>query len=185
MRAEVAVHDCAKLLEAVNFSASKHRDQRRKGAEQSPYINHPVEVANVLAGVGGVEDVDVLIAALLHDTVEDTGTLPEELERQFGDTVRRLVEEVTDDKSLPKQERKRLQLEHAPRLSRGAKLIKLGDKISNVREIALNPPADWPLARRREYLEWAAGVVAGLRGVNERLENRFDEVLGMARRLVG
>jgi len=178
------MNDIAKVLEAVSFSASRHSAQRRKGSDRTPYVNHPIEVANELAGVGGVDDVAVLLAALLHDTVEDTGTRPEELETRFGAEVRKIVEEVTDDKSLPKPERKRLQIEHAASMSRGAKLVKLGDKICNVREVMLNPPADWSSARKREYLAWAAAVVAGCRGTNAKLEKKFDEVLEMGRSLI-
>ncbi len=175
--------DVPRILEAARFAAERHRDQRRKGASQAPYVNHPIEVAEVLARVGGVRDADVLAAALLHDTVEDTGTRPAEIEERFGAAVRRLVEEVTDDKSLDKEVRKQLQIEHAPKLSRGAKLIKLGDKIGNVREISQDPPIDWPAACKREYFDWAEAVVAGLRGTNKVLEAKFDEVLGVARSL--
>ena len=178
------MNELARLLEAVSFSASRHSAQRRKGSDSSPYVNHPIEVANELAGVGGVDDVAVLIAAVLHDTVEDTGTRPEELGRLFGADVRRLVEEVSDDTSLSKAERKRLQVARAASLSRGAKLIKLGDKICNVREVMLDPPAEWSCVRKREYLEWAAAVVAGCRGTSESLERKFDEVLEMGRSLI-
>jgi len=176
--------ELAKVLEAVSFAASRHRHQRRKGADQSPYVNHPIDVARELAATGGVGDVDVLLAALLHDTVEDTGTRPGELEERFGAAVRRLVEEVSDDKSLSKAERKRLQVERAAALSPGAKLIKLADKICNVREVALDPPHDWSSARRREYFDWAEAVVARLRGTNEALERTFDAALEMGRSLV-
>jgi guanosine-3',5'-bis(diphosphate) 3'-pyrophosphohydrolase len=164
----------AQLLNALTFAARKHRDQRRKDAEASPYINHPIEVAEILARIGGVEDITVLQAALLHDTVEDTKTSPAELEREFGPTVRKLVEEVTDDKSLPKPERKRLQVEHAPHLSPRAKLIKLADKICNVRDVATSPPERWTLPRRQAYFDWAREVVDRLRGVNPKLEALFD-----------
>lgn len=173
-------NDLARLLAAAAFAADRHQGQRRKGAAAAPYVNHPIAVANELAAAG-VDDPDVLVAALLHDTVEDTGTQPEELERLFGAAVRRIVAEVTDDKRLPKAERKRLQVEHAPSLSRGAKLVKLGDKICNVREIGLDPPGDWPAARRAEYFAWAEAVVAGLRGASPELEERFDEALALAR----
>jgi guanosine-3',5'-bis(diphosphate) 3'-pyrophosphohydrolase len=176
------VSDFARLLAAAGFAAVRHRDQRRKGAGRTPYVNHPIEVARELSD-SGVEDLDILIAALLHDTVEDTGTSPSEIEERFGRRVRLLVAEVTDDKSLEKQERKRLQIEHAPKMSLGAKLIKLGDKISNVREVSSDPPVDWPAARRREYLDWAEAGVAGLRGTSAVLERRFDEALAMGRSL--
>lgn len=169
------------LLTAVQFASVKHSHQRRKGADASPYVNHPIEVAATLAKVGSASDLELLAAAVLHDTVEDTETTFEELEHAFGKTVRDLVREVTDDKILEKNERKRRQIEHAPNLSPRAKLIKLADKTCNVREVLENPPADWSIARRREYLDWAERVVAGLRGIDPELESRFDEVVRRAR----
>jgi guanosine-3',5'-bis(diphosphate) 3'-pyrophosphohydrolase len=166
----------ARVLQAVRFSAEKHRDQRRKGPDSSPYVNHPIEVAETLWREGGVRDIDVIVAAILHDTIEDTKTTPAEVEEHFGRSVRELVEEVTDDKSLSKAERKRLQVEHAPMLSPGAKQIKLGDKAANVRDVAFSPPADWPFDRRVDYLSWADSVVNGLRGCNARLEAFYDSV---------
>ncbi len=173
--------DVAVLLRAVAFSAAKHRNQRRKGAEGFPYINHPVEVAEMLASVAGITDLDTLVSAVLHDTVEDTGTSGEEIETLFGHRVRAIVEEVTDDKRLPKDQRKRLQAERAPGLSNPAKLIRIADKISNIQELLQSPPQHWPPERRREYLEWARTVFEGCRGVNEALEHRFGEVLRRAR----
>ena len=169
------------LLKAVQFAAVKHQTQRRKDVAASPYINHPIEVAYLLADVGGVTDVMTLVAAILHDTIEDTETTPSELEVQFGPTVRKVVEEVTDDKTLVKAVRKKLQIEHAPTLSRRAKAIKLADKIANVRDVVDNPPPKWPLARRIEYLDWTEKVVAGCRGTNDALERRYDEVLKKGR----
>jgi guanosine-3',5'-bis(diphosphate) 3'-pyrophosphohydrolase len=169
----------AAILGAIRFAAAKHRDQRRKDADASPYINHPIEVAEVLARVGEITDLTVLQAAVLHDTIEDTATTESELEERFGPEVARLVREVTDDKSLPKAERKRLQIAHAPQLSPLAKLIKLGDKICNVRDVTHSPPNEWSLERRLEYLEWSRQVVGGCRGVNDALERLFDEVLSI------
>lgn len=165
------------LLRAVLFSAHKHRGQRRKDEDASPYINHPIEVAELIANIGGVSDLSTLMAAILHDTVEDTGSTFAELEEAFGHEVRLLVEEVTDDQRLPKEERKRLQIVRAQQLSEGAKQIKIADKICNVRDVTYNPPPKWPLERRREYFQWAAKVVEGCRGSNFDLERRFDEVL--------
>ena len=173
MRGELAL-----LLKAFAFAAHKHRDQRRKDAEASPYINHPIALADVLVNEGGITDVEVLCAALLHDTVEDTATTHEELVNAFGSRVARIVAEVTDDKALAKAERKRLQIEHAPGLSPEAKLVKLADKICNLRDVAERPPAKWDLERRREYFDWAKRVGAGVRGVPgegmRRLEAAFD-----------
>jgi len=166
--------ELALLLKALAFSAHKHRDQRRKDAEASPYINHPIALADVLVNEGGVTDTETLCAALLHDTVEDTATTHEELVDAFGSRIARIVAEVTDDKDLPKAERKGLQVEHAPHISREAKLVKLADKLCNLRDVADRPPAKWDLARRREYFDWAKQVVDGLRGVHPRLEAAFD-----------
>ena len=166
--------ELALLLKALAFAAHKHRDQRRKDADASPYINHPIALADVLVNEGGVTDYEVLCAALLHDTVEDTATTHEELVDAFGSRIARIVAEVTDDTRLPKEERKRLQIEHAPLLSREAKLVKLADKLCNLRDVADRPPARWNLERRREYFDWAKRVVDGLRGVHPRLEAAFD-----------
>jgi len=166
--------ELALLFKALAFAAHKHRDQRRKDAEASPYINHPIALAEVLAGEGDVTDVQVLAAALLHDTIEDTATTAEELRAQFGGRITDMVVEVTDDQKLPKAERKRLQIERAAGLSRGAKLVKLADKICNLRDVADRPPAKWELERRQEYFEWAKRVIDGLRGVSPRLEAAFD-----------
>ena len=178
------MNEVAVLLRAVAFSATKHRAQRRKDIDASPYINHPVEVASILANVAGVTDLSTLIAAILHDTIEDTGTKPIEIEDLFGRAVRLLVEEVTDDKTLPKVERKRLQVEHAPSLSVPAKLIKVADKICNIHDVTRNPPEGWSSQRRREYLDWAERVVAGCRGLNDPLERRFDHVLAEGRKVL-
>jgi GTP diphosphokinase / guanosine-3',5'-bis(diphosphate) 3'-diphosphatase len=166
--------DLALLFRALAFAAHKHRDQRRKDAEASPYINHPIALAEVLAGEGGVADAEVLAAALLHDTIEDTATTADELRAEFGERIAAMVEEVTDDQSLPKADRKRLQIEHAAVLSPGAKLVKLADKICNLRDVADRPPAKWDLQRRQEYFEWAKRVIDGLRGAHAGLEAAFD-----------
>jgi guanosine-3',5'-bis(diphosphate) 3'-pyrophosphohydrolase len=166
--------ELALLFRALAFAAHKHRDQRRKDAEASPYINHPIALAEVLAGEGGVADVDVLAAALLHDTIEDTATTAVELRAEFGERIAAMVEEVTDDQNLPKAERKRLQIVHAAGLSPGARLVKLADKICNLRDVADRPPAKWDLQRRQEYFEWAKRVIDGLRGASPKLEAAFD-----------
>lgn len=171
----------ALMLGALAYAADKHRDQRRKGAGAVPYINHPIAVAEMLWRVGGVRDAAVIAAAILHDTVEDTDATPEEIERLFGQEVRALVAEVTDDKSLEKAERKRLQIEHAPHLSLGAQQIKLADKIANVADVAFAPPPDWPHERRTAYLAWSDHVVEGLRGCNPQLEALYDSVIENAR----
>ena len=163
------------LVDALAFAAYKHRRQRRKDPEASPYINHPIALAHVLADEGGVTNSKILAAAILHDTIEDTETTYEELKQRFGKTIAGVVREVSDDKTLSKIDRKRLQIEHAEHLSRRARLVKLADKICNVRDVASNPPHDWPLARRREYFDWAKAVVDRIRGTSKKLELAFDE----------
>ena len=165
------------LVRAVAFAADKHRMQRRKDVEASPYINHPIALANVLANEGGVDDATVLCAAVLHDTIEDTKTTADELEGLFGSKVALAVVEVTDDKSLEKQVRKQRQIEHAAHASSEAKLVKLADKICNLRDILASPPKDWSQGRKLEYFDWAAEVVAGVRGIHPGLEEIFDRLL--------
>jgi len=165
------------FAKAVAFAADKHRNQRRKDADASPYINHPIALANVLVNEGGVEDAEVLCAAVLHDTIEDTETTADEIQSLFGHKVAAVVLEVTDDKSLEKQVRKQRQVEHAPQISTEAKLVKLADKICNLRDILASPPADWSAERKQNYFDWAAQVVAGVRGVNPGLEAVFDGLL--------
>jgi (p)ppGpp synthase/HD superfamily hydrolase len=165
------------LLGALRFAAEKHRNQRRKGADRPPFINHAIEVAEILARVAGVEDPITLQAAVLHDTLEDTDTLPEELERQFGTEVRRVVEEVSDDKRLPREQRRVEQIRSAPGLSERAKLIRIADKIANVHSVTWSPPVDWSTARRRDYLDWTVRVIDGCRGCSPELERLYDEVL--------
>ncbi|MEA3274878.1 MAG: HD domain-containing protein [Pseudomonadota bacterium] len=168
----------ATIFRALSFAAHKHRDQRRKDDQASPYINHPIALARVLCDEAGVTDTDILCAALLHDTVEDTDTTPQELEAEFGPAVRRIVMEVTDDKTLPKAERKRLQIAHAAGASYAAKLVKLADKICNLRDVDQSPPVEWDLARRQAYFDWAREVVAQIRGTQPRLEALFDAAYG-------
>ena len=172
------------LLNAISFAADKHRKCRRKDMEASPYINHPIAVATVLANAGNVVDESILIAAILHDTVEDTETTFIAVENLFGREVAGIVRDLTDDKSLPKEVRKQLQIDHAPHISPSAKQVKLADKICNVRDILKSPPHDWSLERRQEYLEWAGKVVDGCRGVNPELEKVFDEARAEAENIL-
>jgi GTP diphosphokinase / guanosine-3',5'-bis(diphosphate) 3'-diphosphatase len=172
----------ALLISAIKYSADKHRNQRRKGADASPYINHPIDVADILWRIGSVRDIDIIAAAILHDTLEDTDATSGEIEALFGKEVLSLVQEVTDDKTLPKAERKRLQVVNAHHKSAAAKQIKLADKISNINDIGNCPPKEWPLERRLSYLDWADEVVLGLRGVNPALEEHYDEAIRRTRR---
>lgn len=171
------------FIRTAAFAAQKHRNQRCKDAAASPYINHPIALCDVLANEGGVYDLTVLCAALLHDTIEDTDTTEHELREQFGERVTSIVLEVTDDKSLDRDVRKRLQIEHAPRLSREARLVKLADKICNLRDMLAAPPAGWSTERRQEYFDWAAQVVAGLGSVNDRLEAVFEKLCALRQEL--
>ncbi len=179
------MNNLSKLLEAASYAARQHAGQTRIGERNEPYINHPIEVANILTNIGRVEDLDILIAAILHDTIEDTGTTADDLTERFGKRVSGFVIELTDDMSLPKATRKQKQIEHAPHLTPEAKQIKLADKISNITDITNSPPADWSLERRREYIDWGVAVVAGLRGSNEPLEKHIDNVVDKARKAFG
>ena len=173
------------ILRAIRFSAEKHNDQRRKDSRSSPYINHPIQVAETLWTIGKVQDITLLVAAILHDTIEDTATNPEEIQANFGEEVLALVLEVTDDKSLPKQIRKKLQIETAPHKTRNAKLLKLADKICNVYDIVKSPPSAWTLKRKQEYLLWTEQVVAGLRGASLELESHYDAFLSEGKHSLG
>ncbi|GAK53017.1 metal-dependent phosphohydrolase [Candidatus Moduliflexus flocculans] len=176
MKTHSEISTLSLLLKALKFAAQKHQHQHRKGGLAIPYINHLIDVTDILLNIGQVEEAETLAAAALHDTLEDTKTTPEELEEMFGHHILSLVEEVTDDKRLPKEERKRLQIERAPRASFEAKQIKLADKISNVRDMIAAPPAGWSLQRRKEYVAWAEKVIEGVRGTNEPMERYFDEI---------
>ena len=172
-----------KILEAAHFAAVKHAGQRRKGATADPYVNHLLEVAELISGAIPDADPTLVIAALLHDTVEDVGVTKEDLVQRFGARAADLVMEVTDDKSLPKDERKRLQIEHAPKLSVGAQTIKLADKISNLRAILISPPVDWSFERRKQYFEWAKQVVDALSSPNPGLKQEFNRLYTRAESL--
>ncbi|XP_071424361.1 guanosine-3',5'-bis(diphosphate) 3'-pyrophosphohydrolase MESH1 isoform X2 [Pithys albifrons albifrons] len=169
--------DVARLLEAAEFAAWKHKEQRRKDPEGTPYINHPIGVARILAHEAGVTDVVVLQAALLHDTVEDTDTTFSELELRFGPEVRRVVQEVTDDKALPREERKRLQVERARSCSARARLVLLADKLHNLRDLNRCTPRGWSAERVQEYFRWAARVAGALRGTSAGLEGALRRLL--------
>ena len=173
-----------RVIGAIAFAAHAHRMQRRKDQEETPYINHPVALVQILAVEAGIEDADVLCAAALHDYLEDccgdAGQVTLEagrrlLRERFGAQVLALVDAVTDDKSLPKAERKRQQVEQAAHIPHGAQLIKLADKTANLRDLSQFPPADWPAFRRRDYFDWAAQVIAQLRGAHPQLEALFDQ----------
>jgi (p)ppGpp synthase/HD superfamily hydrolase len=167
------------ILSAAMFAAQKHAAQRRKGAAAEPYVNHLIEVAQLIAGSSEQLDTNLVMAGLLHDTIEDTGTSAGELEKAFGSDIAGLVVELTDDKSLPKDVRKTLQVENAPHKSVRAQVIKLADKISNLRSLLASPPATWSPERKREYFEWARRVVDGLSTPNPILKAEFDRTYAM------
>ncbi len=166
--------DIRRILDAARFAAEKHAGQVRKGAKREPYINHLIEVAGLLAEDAKTLDVPLIVAGLLHDTIEDAGVTREEIAARFGGDVASLVMEVTDDKSLPKQVRKDLQVETAPKKSPRAQRLKAADKISNLRSLRDSPPADWTPERRREYAAWARRVIDGCRTLDGFLKSEFD-----------
>ena len=168
--------DLKLLLKALTFAAYKHKNQRRRDIDASPYINHPISLADILCNEAHVTDVETICAALLHDTVEDTNTTAAELEQVFGKAIRDIVMEVTDDISQPQATRKQAQIDHAADISDKAKLVKLADKISNLRDVLDNAPADWSLERRQAYFDWAHKVIQQLRGTHPGLESLFDEI---------
>jgi guanosine-3',5'-bis(diphosphate) 3'-pyrophosphohydrolase len=179
-----AAESNALLLAALHFAATRHSPQRRKDVAASPYINHPIAVAELLSRVAQVTEPDILLAAVLHDVLEDTPARAEEIAARFGPRVTAWVQEVTDDKRLPQAERKQRQVEHAPHLSREARLIKLADKTHNVGDFQSDQPVNWSQQRKLQYLDWAERVVAGLRGVCPPLEALFDQTLVAKRALL-
>ena len=166
----------ADVLAAARFAAEKHASQKRKGAVGEPYVNHLLEVADLIASHSNDPDTNLIVAALLHDVVEDTPVKLAEVEQRFGSDVAGLVAEVTDDKSLPKATRKALQVANAPKKSPRAQWIKLADKISNLRSILRSAPEDWTYERKRQYFDWAKQVIEGLAAPDPRLKAEFDRV---------
>ena len=173
------------VLKAANAAARWHVHQRRKGAAQEPYVNHLLEVASLVAEATHGKDPDLVIAALLHDAIEDCEVPYELIVREFGKDVAELVQEVTDDKTLAKADRKDAQVKGAPKKSNRAKIIKLADKTSNQRAITFSPAPDWSVKRRLEYIEWSKRVVEGLRGASPWLEKQFDNASAEAERSIG
>ena len=182
------MNDISLILKALEFAAGRHRKQFRKGEDKSPYINHPIQVACLLANEAEDKDPVLITAAILHDVVDDTVETKKEkkelitkIREIFGEEILSVTLEVTDDKSLSKKKRKQMQIVHAPGLSERAKKLKLADKIMNVRDITVNPPVTWTKNRIRKYLIWSEEVVNGLRGTNKKLEDVFDKTLKAGR----
>ncbi len=165
------------VFKAFRFAAEKHIDHRKKDQKSSPYINHPIKVADTLWNIGEVRDVITIVSAILHDTLEHTDTTSEELDLNFGSDVSSVVKEVSDDMSLPEQVRKQLQIEHAPQLSDRAKLIKLADKICNIDDKIHSPPKNWSFKRRKDYLDWTKNVVDNLQMKNSKLTLYYEMLL--------
>ena len=177
------------IFKALEFASHRHRAQRRKGTRKIPYINHPIQVASLLVNEGGETDTVLLTAAILHDVIEDTvesveerNELMAEIKEIFGEEILSLTMEVTDDKTLEKKVRKQLQIEHANHISVRAKKLKIADKITNLRDIILDPPDWWTHERILEYMNWSERVVTGLKGVNPELEKIFYDTLAEAKK---
>ncbi len=173
-----------KIIDAILFAAESHAGQLRKDGI-TPYVNHPLEVMHLLVHTGEINDHEILIAAVLHDVVEDTSVTAQEITERFGENISKIVLELTDDKSLTKDERKKQQLYSADQLSDSAKLVRISDKICNVYDILYAPPGDWGIERRKDYLVWANAVVGKIRGANKNLETRFDELIIEGNRFLG
>ncbi|CAG8490417.1 6733_t:CDS:2 [Cetraspora pellucida] len=189
--------DISLLLDTLDFAAKKHSQQKRKDREGTrleylscpresegmkahitttkAYINHPIGVAKNLTDAG-ITDFATIQAAILHDTVEDTETTFEEIESKFGNEVRKIVEEVTDDKSLQTAERKRLQIEHTPHISDKAKLVKLADKLYNLRDMQRSVPVNWSKDRVQEYFVWSKKVTDGAKGISQLLDDQLEDL---------
>lgn len=176
--------DISSLMSAIVFSARKHKNQRRKGSGNIPYVNHPLEVANLIAQTVGATNIALLAAAVLHDTLEDTRTTPDEIDQQFGKEVMVLVLEVSDDMSQPKFIRKSKQIETAGSLSDEAKIIRIADKTCNILDM-LKTKYHWGNSQKREYMRWAKDVVKNCEGVNKKLEGEFENALYCAQEILG
>lgn len=163
------------FVRACYYAAVKHANQRRKDKEQTPYINHPLHAAHILH-LAGVTDEEVLVAAVCHDLVEDCSVTYDDLEREFSSRVSEMVRECSDDKSLDKVERKKLQIEHAKKISHGAKLIKLADKLSNISDLDSNPPPAWSKAEIKGYILWAHTVCEQMKGTNDIVETQLNVI---------
>ena len=172
--------DLVKILDAAVFAAEKHQGDVRKNKQRSPYITHPLLVAEAILRIGEIQNVSILTAAILHDTIEDTETTTDDIRERFGEEVLSIILEVTDDKSLSKMVRKRLQVAHATELSYEARVVKLADKLINCRDILNDPPEYWTLKRRQDYIQWGADVLYRIRGTNPQLEAAFDRVIARA-----
>lgn len=169
------------LLKTINFAAQKHTDQRRKNSTGSPYIEHPIAVANQISQIGHISDLATLQAAILHDTVEDTNTTLDEIKTEFGEEVSNIVAEVTDNKSLPKVERKKFQIVHAAVISYKAKIVKLSDKLHNLSDLLIDPPTSWSKETVQGYFIWSYQVVRNLKGTNIYLETALNDVFNNAK----
>lgn len=168
-----------KFVKAVKVASTAHKFQMRKDGV-TPFICHPIIVADLISSVGGVQNEDILAAAILHDIIEDTPTSYEEVKSMFGSTIANIIMECSDDKSLLKAERKLIQVAEARYKSYAAKIVKLADKIANMNDILNNPPTTWDKDRKLAYFDWSKEVVdAGLRGNNPNLESMFDDVYSM------
>lgn len=175
------INEMDTLIRAIRYAEKKHRGQSRKDTAASPYIGHPLAVMDILWNVGEVRDVVILAAAVLHDTLEDTEATPEEIETLFGAEILAIVQELTDDKDLSKEERKRLQVEHAPHKSPAAAQIKIVDKTVNIRDIVDTPPNNWSLERKQAYVQWGIDVVERLPKPHPNLVAEFEAVIARAR----
>ena len=168
------------ILKATEFSALKHQNQKRKDGK-TPYVIHPISVAVILSEIGGIDDEEILSAALLHDTIEDTDTTADEIDKEFGSKIMSIVKELTDSKELSYSERKQFQIDHAPSLSKEATLVKIADKISNVSDLIDEKPANWNDSRCKEYIDWAENVINRCQKVNMKLEEYFYNLVNSYR----
>ena len=165
------------ITKAEAYARQNHEGQFRKGEAQEPYVTHVAEVASRVARYGGSES--AIAAAWLHDVVEDCDPEIEDIENLFGSKVAKIVAEVTDDKSLSKQDRKARQVKNAPYKSEEACLVKWADKICNLLSIANSPPP-WDKARKMEYIEWAREVASGLPYSTSTTRQEFEDAIGKA-----
>jgi len=169
--------DAEAVLGAAIFATEKHKSQVRSNEKKTPYIIHPIEVADLVMKIGHVYDKDVLITALLHDVMDDTQTTYEQITSLYGTKVSSYLEEMTSKQGLSLKEQKKQQIMQAFRQNPSVAIIKLSDKLSNLKTLATSPPPSWSRDRIDQYFQWAQTVIENLPESNQLLKKAVKNVI--------